>query len=226
MIKKILYHGSSEIISMPVYGLGKLYNDYGQGFYCTENLEMAKEWSCTEETDGYVNQYEIDESGLLILNLMEKRYSVLHWLAILMKYRKIRLSSAVMKRGREWLLEHFLPEVDGYDVIIGYRADDSYFSFARAFVNNEISLSRLSYAMRLGKLGEQYVLKSQKAFGALHFLSYEGVDSVEYYVKRRARDEKARSAYQAKAEEDDIDGIYMRDLIRGEVSAEDERLWN
>ena len=80
--------------------------------------------------------------------------------------------------------------------------------------------------MRLGKLGEQYVLKSQKAFGALHFLSYEGVDSVEYYVKRRARDEKARSAYQAKAEADDIDGIYMRDLIRGEVSAEDERLWN
>lgn len=91
-----------------------------------------------------------------------------------------------MKRGREWLLEHFLPDVDGYDVVIGYRADDSYFSFARAFVNNEISLEQLSYAMRLGKLGEQYVLKSQKA-SAIHFSSYEGVDSVEYYVKRRAR---------------------------------------
>ena len=45
-----------------------------------------------------MNQYEMDETGLLILNLMEKHYSVLHWLAILMKYRKIRLSSAVMKR--------------------------------------------------------------------------------------------------------------------------------
>ena len=120
--------------------------------------------------DGYVNQYEMDETGLLILNLMEKHYSVLHWLAILMKYRKIRLSSAVMKRGREWLLEHFLPDVDGYDVVIGYRADDSYFSFARAFVNNEISLEQLSYAMRLGKLGEQYVLKSQKAGDTLSFL--------------------------------------------------------
>ena len=55
---------------------------------------------------------------------------------------------------------------------------------------------------------------------------YEGVDSVEYYVKRRARDEQARNAYRKKVEEDDIDGIYMRDLIRGEVSAEDERLWD
>ena len=225
-MRKILYHGSLEIISTPMYGQGKVYNDYGQGFYCTESLELAKEWSCAEREDGYVNQYEMDETGLLILNLMEKHYSVLHWLAILMKYRKIRLSSAVMKRGREWLLEHFLPDVDGYDVVIGYRADDSYFSFARAFVNNEISLEQLSYAMRLGKLGEQYVLKSQKAFQAIHFLSYEGVDSVEYYVKRRARDEKARNAYRKKVEEDDIDGIYMRDLIRGEVSAEDERLWD
>ena len=61
---------------------GKVYNDYGQGFYCTESLELAKGWSCAEREDGYVNQYEMDETGLLILNLMEKHYSVLHWLAI------------------------------------------------------------------------------------------------------------------------------------------------
>ena len=88
-MRKILYHGSLEIISTPMYGQGKVYNDYGQGFYCTESLELAKEWSCAEREDGYVNQYEMDETGLLILNLMEKHYSVLHWLAILMKYRKI-----------------------------------------------------------------------------------------------------------------------------------------
>ena len=44
-------------------------------------------------------------------------------------------------------------------MVIGYRADDSYFSFARAFVNNEISLEQLSYAMRLGKLGELVCIK-------------------------------------------------------------------
>lgn len=58
--------------------------------------------------------------------------------------------------------DNFLIDITGYDVIIGYRADDSYFSFARAFINNEISLTQLSYAMKLGKLGEQIVLKVQK----------------------------------------------------------------
>ena len=49
---------------------------------------------------------------------------------------------------------------------------------------------------------------------------------MEYYVNRRDRDEQASNEYRKKVEEDDIDGIYMRDLIRGEVSAEDERLWD
>lgn len=28
-----IYHGSENIIKKPVYGAGKLYNDYGRGFY-------------------------------------------------------------------------------------------------------------------------------------------------------------------------------------------------
>ena len=33
----VLYHGSNERIENPLFGKGKVYNDYGQGFYCTEN---------------------------------------------------------------------------------------------------------------------------------------------------------------------------------------------
>ena len=39
-----IYHGSPNIVTT-VFGEGKAYNDYGQGFYCTENLELAKEWA-------------------------------------------------------------------------------------------------------------------------------------------------------------------------------------
>ena len=42
-------------------------------------------------------------------------------------------------------------------MIIGYRADDSYFSFANAFLNNTLSLEQLKEAMYLGKLGEQVI---------------------------------------------------------------------
>ena len=53
MSKLILFHGSSNIVGQPVYGKGKKYNDYGQGFYCTRHIELAKEWACTEGVDGY-----------------------------------------------------------------------------------------------------------------------------------------------------------------------------
>ena len=224
MSKLILYHGSSEIIEAPVFGKGKSYNDYGRGFYCTEHLELAKEWACTENTDGYANKYEISTDGLSVLNLSSDEYTILHWLALLMKYRKLRVSTPVMKHGMDWLEEHFLIDLEPYDVVIGYRADDSYFSFARAFVNNEISLAQLSYAMRLGKLGEQFVLKSPAAFEKIQFVSYEVADNTKYYAKRKARDDEARAAFRAELEKDDLDGLYMRDIIREEVKADDPRL--
>lgn len=214
MSKRILYHGSPDIIQTPVFGKGKSYNDYGKGFYCTEYLELAKEWACTENTDGYANKYEMDTAGLVILNLFADEYTILHWLALLMQYRKFRISTPVMKRGAEWLREHFLIDLAPYDAVIGYRADDSYFSFARAFVNNEISLSQLSYAMRLGRLGEQFVLKSLAAFERIRFLSFEIADNIEYYARRKARDDEARAAFRAELERDDLEVLYIRDIIR------------
>ena len=43
-MEKMIYHGSDHIIERPEFGYGKTYNDYGTGFYCTENPNMAKEW--------------------------------------------------------------------------------------------------------------------------------------------------------------------------------------
>ena len=71
---------------------------------------------------------------------------------------------------RKYIFDNFNVDYKNYDIIKGYRADDSYFSFARSFVSNEISLKQLGYAMRLGKLGEQYVLKSKKAFDTIKFI--------------------------------------------------------
>lgn len=68
-LKKQLFHGSDHIIETPIYGVGKKHNDYGQGFYCTEDIALAKEWAVSEEKDGYVNEYEIETNGLHILNI-------------------------------------------------------------------------------------------------------------------------------------------------------------
>ena len=215
MKKEILYHGSSVIVDKPEYGIGKPYNDYGRGFYCTKHIELAKEWAVGENTDGYVNQYEIDISELKILNLLDKHFNILHWMALLLKNREFNIRSPIAARGKEYIIDHFLINTDEYDMIVGYRADDSYFSFARDFLNNTITLKQLKYAMELGELKEQYVLVSRKAFEIIKYISSEQVDHDVYYLKRKERDDKARKTYFDQQDQDIINGIYLRDIING-----------
>ncbi len=214
MKELILYHGSQKIVKKPEFKAGNEHNDYGRGFYMTEHIELAKEWSVTESDDGFVNKYSFKLDGLNILNLSDNNYNILHWLALLVNYREIRLSTPIMKEGAKWLISNYLLSLDDVDLMIGYRADDSYFSFARSFLSNEISLEQLSRAMRLGKLGEQYVLKSRKAFERIKFIEFENCSCNEYYVKRMKRDSEAREEYRKEAEQIYLNGIYIRDLIR------------
>ncbi len=90
MAKVTLYHGSPEIVEQPVFGKGKTNNDYGRGFYTTEHIELAKEWASNKNlSDGYVNKYELELDGLSVMNLSDKQYSILSWLAILVQNRQI-----------------------------------------------------------------------------------------------------------------------------------------
>ncbi len=219
-----LYHGSPEIVEKTAYGKGAVYNDYGRGFYCTEEEELAKEWACSGNSDGYVNQYEFRTEKLNILNLSTEEYTILHWLALLMENRRVSLATPMMEQGAAWLRNHFLPDIRPYDVIIGYRADDSYFSFVRAFVGNEISLEQLRCVMMLGEWKEQIALKSKKAFERIRFVSFEPVECSAYYPLCRRRDDTARAAYRAELEKTVLEGWFIRDLMREEVSADDPRI--
>lgn len=216
----ILYHGSENIIEHPFWGGGKRNNDYGQGFYCTKDIDLAREWACTEAVSAYVNKYELDMTELKVLELSKEKFSTLNWLAILVNYRRIRVTTPVMKRAMEWLIQYFLIDISEYDVVIGYRADDSYFSFARAFISNQITVRQLAYAMELGELGVQYVLKSEKAFSALHYLGFETVDRTIYYAKRKRRDELAREAFMKKMEKEEPEGIFIRELMKEGIDCE------
>ena len=224
MSKVILYHGSDKIVSKPVFGKGKIYNDYGQGFYCTKNIELAKEWACPTLDDGFSNCYELESDGLRVLDLQSKEFCTLHWLSILIANRRFDMDTPIMRQGAYYLKTHFLPPISEFDVIKGYRADDSYFSFAQAFLSNQISYSQLQNAMKLGKLGEQIVLKSQKAFNQIEFRNYEIAEGKKYYASRMSRMDNAKKDYKKSLEDSDISGIFIRDLILGAVKEDDPRL--
>lgn len=213
-----IYHGSTNIIEKPVYGEGKPYNDYGLGFYCTEHIELAKEWACASNKNGYANHYQLEMDGLTVLNLNEDGYNILNWLTILLENRKFVVADGLPQRAKDYLLKNFAVDYKSYDVIVGYRADDSYFSYANDFVNNTLSLNDLSEAMRLGKLGEQVVLKSQRAFEALTFIEAIGVNRNEYYAKYKLRDEEARNKYRQIANQPLAENeTYVIDIIRNNL---------
>ena len=72
MAEVTLYHGSVSVIEQPVFGKGKPHNDYGRGFYCTQSIELAKEWAVEEDRDGYANRYLLDLQGLNVLDLSQR----------------------------------------------------------------------------------------------------------------------------------------------------------
>lgn len=220
-----LYHGSEVIVERPEFGKGARHNDYGKGFYCTENPELAREWACAKQKNGYVNIYDLDMTGLSVLNLNDPQYNILNWLAILADNRTYWQNGSISEDAKDYIKTHFLLDISGYDVIIGYRADDSYFSFAQDFVAGVISLEKLSEAMRLGKLGEQIVLKSPKAFEQIEFVGCENVDSDIYYTRKMERERDARREYRKrKREKADIHELYIIDIMREEITNGDARL--
>jgi hypothetical protein len=222
----ILYHGSQQIVEVPTFGIGKKYNDYGQGFYCTESIELAKEWACPIKRDGYSNKYKMHLDGLTVMHLTSGAFNILNWLAILLEHRKFDITSAIGNNAREYILSNFRPDTSGVDVMIGYRADDSYFSFAEDFVNNTISLRDLHIAMQLGTLGEQVVLLSKRSFKQIEFIEYEVAEHQKYYYKRDERDKTARTDYanRKKNLQQLMDDIFVLDIMREAMKCDDPRL--
>lgn len=218
-----LYHGSQQIVTSPEFGKGKKNNDFGFGFYCTESDELAKEWAVSSLNNGFSNRYSLDTEFLNVLNLNSPEYTILNWIAVLVEHRLFAIKTPVANRAKRYLIDNFSVNVNAYDIITGYRADDSYFDYAEAFLNNGISVEQLSGAMKLGKLGEQIVIKSQFAFSKLKFEGFDVAEKDKYYILRKARDDEANRLYYEILEEES-DGLYMLDIMRGGILNDDIRI--
>lgn len=218
-----IYHGSEKIVEQPVFGEGKKNNDFGLGFYCTANEELAKEWAVSSRRDGFLNRYTLNTEYLNILNLNCPDYTILNWIAVLVEHRLFSIKSPVARRAKRYLIDNFSINENAFDLIIGYRADDSYFDYAESFLNNGITVEQLAQAMRLGKLGEQIVIKSKAAFSNLKYEGFDIAEKGRYYVLRKARDDEANQHYLQMLEEEK-DGLYIQDIMRGDMKNDDPRI--
>ena len=205
-----IYHGSKQIVEVPTFGEGRKNNDYGLGFYCTESSALAKEWAVSSLRDGFSNRYTLETEYLNVLNLNSPDFTILNWMAVLVEHRLFSIKTPVARRAKQYLIDNFGINVNAYDLITGYRADDSYFDFAEAF-------------LRLGKLGEQIVIKSKVAFSKIRFEGFEVAEKETFYVLRKARDDAASQMY-LDIQEEESDGLYIQDIMRGGITNDDARI--
>lgn len=182
------YYGSETPLTLPQYGVGNPTNDYGVGFYMTDEIALAELRASQYEEGGYVITYSVEMNDLDILRLSDgDETTILMWIALLVKHRFPYRERIAYKDTVDWLIKHFDTPAQQYDMIIGYRADDSYFNYSLGFVRGDISLETLAKAMKLGKLGVQYVLISKKAFQNIRYVFSYQVQRSEDYMTFRSK---------------------------------------
>ena len=192
-----VFHGSLQKEFVPEYGRGKPYHDYGKGFYTTVDRDLANEWAAalSKGENGYCHTFSLDLTGLSCLRV-DSEEDVLTWMAILMKHRPgtdSRRWDSIQKR----YIEKYYIDVDAYDAIFGYRANDSYLAMAKQFARGEVSVRILSRLLKLGSLGTQVCLKSRDAFSRLRHLDTAEADYALFYTMYKKRDEEARRLMKA-----------------------------
>ena len=181
--KIILLHGSDHIVKKPIFGKGSLDCDYGRGFYCVEEkyMELAKEWAYSKFNKtgkGYVNKYEINLDGLKILYL--NNLNILYWIAITTRYRKLMW----YKEESKIIQEKYDINMSEYDIIVGWRCDDTYSDIIERLLSKSMSLEALSEAIKAGCLQNQVVLKSALAFERIKFIDSEYIKEAKKYSNR------------------------------------------
>lgn len=205
------FYGADHLLAKPEFNKGNPSNDYGLGFYLTPDKEMARLWASKFE-HGYLIEFDVDVSKLKIMQLATiNDEDILKWLSILITHRFSKEEREENKINIQWLIKNYPFTLGDYDVVIGYRADDSYFDYSRDFVKNELSLELLKDAMRIGKLGTQFVLMSKKSFEHIKFIKAEPVAHTEEYSIFR---NKTKAEYYELKKEDDINNTFIRDLMR------------
>lgn len=221
--KLTLYHGSEKVIERPEASLGKKTNEFGQGFYCTLHRELACEWAARNGGGkGIVNGYFLNTAKMQTLDVTGEG-NLMTWLALLVKNRAFALNTSVSLSAKGYLLKNFLVDLAPYDVVKGYRADNSYFSFAEEFINNRISFGALKKATSLGKEGVQYFIRSERAFSSLKYLFSEESNDPVYYSRSLNRDMQAMAKLE-KAKGAEKDPLFIKEIIKEGLKNGDARL--
>lgn len=189
--RNIFYHGSKKGITGDIAPISREECDFGQGFYTGTDTLQPLTLVCAEDKPKFYT-VDFDLSNLKILEVDIG----MDWAMMIAYYRK------QMERVKgSPIYEKYAHFADGYDVIVGYIANDRMYTELARFFNGTITDVALLKCLSALDLGKQYVAITQKACDQIKILEERDLHLLE------------RLALQDKSVERRAEGIVLADEI-------------
>lgn len=207
--KLILYHGSKKGITGDVAPISREECDFGRGFYMGTSTLQPLTLICNEDKPKFY-AVELDLTGLKVLTVDIG----MDW-AMLIAYHRKEMESA---QGTA-VYEKYAHMADGYDVIIGYIANDRMYTELFRFFNKTLTDVALIHCLSALDLGKQYVAISEKACRQIKILKEETLSPLELALLKDMSAERRKEGV-ALAEEIEVkyrrEGKFFDEILRGE----------
>ncbi len=153
MEKRILYHGSRKLVTVPEIRISRFNKDFYFGFYCTEIREQAQRWATRFGGDGVVGEYNFAPNPQLSYLRFESMTE--EWLDFIVDCRS----------GKS----------HAYDIVEGPMANDTIFNYIQAFADGRISRSAFWELAKFNKPTHQLSFHTARALECLSFIKGERV---------------------------------------------------
>lgn len=172
--KLILYHGSKSGIVGDIAPISRSECDFGRGFYMGTSTLQPLTLVCAEEKPKFYT-VELDLSGLKVLNVEIG----IEW-ALLIAYYRREMESAI---GTE-IYKKYADFANGYDIIVGYIANDRMYTELSRFFNKTLTDTALVHCLSALDLGKQYVAVTERACKQIRVLKEESLSRLELAILR------------------------------------------
>ena len=168
----VLYHGSKKGIVGDIAPISRNECDFGAGFYMGTGTLQPLTLVCAEAAPKFYT-VALDTSNLKILDLEIS----LDW-AMLIAYNRKEMDRVLGSQ----IYEKYAHLTDGYDLVVGYIANDRMYTELARFFRGDISDAALLHCLSALDLGKQYVAISEKACKQIKILTEESLTQLELSV--------------------------------------------
>ncbi len=168
----VLYHGSKKGIVGNIRPISSAYCDFGKGFYMGTDPAQPLTLVCDEKAPQFYT-ISANLTGLKILNVEVG----LDWALMIAYYR------GYMDAYKDTdIYQKYAHMADGYDMIVGYIANDRMYKVMTRFFDKEITDEALLHSLSVLDLGKQYVAINQKACDQIKILAQRPLNKLELKI--------------------------------------------